>query len=154
MPQSAKKEIEKTYSVPVSLLKSGTDEMSMGNAAIASTAEIKEQKDGSYKVYMTFKTLEKELGGNKLKGHLLGMTVNGKAVDVIDTYEENGKTYNKTVVFPLDALTNKVKASIEVDVMNALAGGVSKPQDVDIALDLSGTDLVIPVTQLLPVTQS
>ena len=105
----------KTYTVAVNMERYADGGVSMANNAIDHTAKIIE-KGGERKVQMVFKPL-KFMGR---EGHLIGMTVGGKAVKVVDRYSDGNI---KTVEFNVDGKPNKVLATVEVDAMNEINGG-------------------------------
>ncbi len=121
-----KKEI-KGKLVKAVLHKFGTDELSMGNDALDHDARFEELEDGKYKVYLTFKPMKV----SSLEGHLIKMTVDGKPVEVVEKDSDGNPT---VVAFEVEGKPTKLKATVEVDVMNDIAGG-SSPQDVDLILD-------------------
>ena len=120
------KSTEVKGTVPVKMMKSGTNEKSMANGAIDPQARFVES-NGKNKIILTFKPM-KFLG---LEGHLLDMQVGGRSAKVEERYSDG---HIKDVSFEVDGRPNSVPVKVEVDAMNELAGERSY-QDVDISLD-------------------
>lgn len=115
------------YDVEVSMKKVGSNEESMSKNAVEKMASIIE-KDGVAEVTMTFKPM-KFMG---LEGHLLNMSIGGRAVKVISKDDSGRPT---KISFVVKGHPERITAQVEVDAMNEINGGKSSPQKVDIVLD-------------------
>ncbi len=118
---------KKSYDVPVAM-KTYDNRNSMANGAIDKKAHIVDDGETS-EVTLQFKPLKR----GSLVGRLIKMSVDGKDVKVLT---RGSKGEPSKISFKVKGHPEKIKASVEVDVMNELAGEPS-PQDVYIALDWS-----------------
>lgn len=119
------------YTAPVRMIRHNESEFSMANNAIDHSAKIVE-KNGKTNIVMVFKPMKVK----GLEGHLIKMSVGDKPVKVLSK-DEKGNI--KEVSFEVDGKPEKIVATVEVDVMNILAGTEenpkSAPQKVDIVID-------------------
>lgn len=135
------------YTAPVKMLRHNETRTSMADGAVVRNVDIVKE-NGKTTVIMQFKPLTVR----KLVGHLIKMSVGGKAVNVLEHDSENNPV---KVSFEVQGEPEKITANVEVDVMNELADG-SAPQDVDIVINWSEkeevSDIAAESTQDAPIS--
>ncbi|MDO4814013.1 MAG: NEAT domain-containing protein [Gemella sp.] len=150
-----KKEVEKSYKVPVKLLNLTTRELSMGNAALDSDADVIEKEDGTRDIVLHFKSIQM----GRMKGNILKLAV-AKSLDdaknsaslsngIVVTYHTvDGQELPKSIrISNIGKDIKEIPARVWVDAMERIAqmsGRKDGSQPVIILLD--GGDKVLVET--------